>query len=46
MVGIVQVTRIINYNYTVKGKTMAEQVEDAKEDVTEVAGKAVDVVKS
>lgn len=46
MVGIVQVTRIINYNYSVKGKTTAEQVEDAKEDVTEVAGKAVNAVKS
>lgn len=50
MVGIVQVTRIINYNYSVKGKTAAEQVEDAKEGVTDVAqdlkGKAIDAVRS
>lgn len=45
-----QVTRILNYNYTVKNKTTAEQVEEAKENVTEVAqdlkSKAVDAVKS
>jgi mitochondrial pyruvate carrier 2 len=50
LVGIVQVSRIVNYNYSVKGKTTADQVEEAKEGVTDVAhdlkGKAVDAVKS
>lgn len=50
MVGIVQVSRILTYNYSVKGQSAAEQVEEAKEGVADVAhdlkGKAVDAVKS
>jgi hypothetical protein len=50
IVGVVQVGRILNYNYTVKGQTAGEQVEAAKEDVVEKAGdlkgKAIEVVKS
>lgn len=49
LVGIVQVTRIVSHNYS-QGQTTAEQVEEAKEGVSEVAhdlkGKAIDAVKS
>jgi hypothetical protein len=50
MVGIVQVSRILYHNYTVKNQTAGEQAEEAKEGVVDAAhdlnGKAVDVVKS
>lgn len=50
MVGIVQVSRILYHNHTVKNQTVAEQVEEAKEGVVDAAhdlkGKAVDAVKS
>lgn len=46
MVGIVQVSRILNYNYKVKNKTTGAQLEDAKDDVSQLTQKAVDAVKS
>jgi len=36
-VGIVQVSRIMNYRYSEKGKTAGELIEDAKTDVVETA---------
>lgn len=36
-VGVVQVGRILNYNYTHKGETAKEQLEEAKEGVVDVA---------
>jgi hypothetical protein len=49
-VGVVQVSRILSYNYKQKGLSAGEQVKEAKEDVKEIGheikGKALDVVKS
>jgi len=36
-VGVVQVTRILAYNHTHKGETAKEQLEEAKDDVIDVA---------
>lgn len=37
IVGIVQVTRILNYNFTHKGETAKEQLEEAKDGVVDAA---------
>lgn len=49
-VGVVQVSRILSYNYKQKGLTAGEQVKVAKDDVkgvaTDLKAQAVEVVKS
>ncbi|KUJ23393.1 UPF0041-domain-containing protein [Mollisia scopiformis] len=50
IVGVVQVSRIVSYNYSQKGKTATEQLEEAKESAVDVAKgikkDAIEVVKS
>jgi hypothetical protein len=49
-VGVVQVTRILNYNYHHKGEIAKEQLEEAKDGVVDVAkgikGDVKDAIKS
>jgi len=49
IVGVIQVSRIINYNYFTKKETTGQQIEEAKGDLKSVAGelkgKVEDAVK-